>query len=229
MRSARVAAGGHSSRRRPALVNVKPTVGWHSAICVISFETCADSAPSDFKNFRRAGTLKKRSSTVMAVPSGAPTAAVRSTAPPATWISVPPGAPRARVRSVKRATEAMLGKASPRKPRVAMAARSSTRRILLVAWRSRLSRASSALMPRPSSSTRSSRLPPYSMVTLMRRASASSEFSTSSFTTEAGRSTTSPAAIWLARSSGSFTMRVTRLTTSPTAGTRRTSPPRTSP
>ncbi len=49
----------------------------------------------------------------------------------------------------------------------------------------------------------------------MRRASASSAFSTSSFTTEAGRSTTSPAAIWLARSSGSLTMRGAPLTTSP--------------
>ena len=39
-------------------------------------------------------------------------------------------------------------------------------------------------------------------------------FSTSSLTTEAGRSTTSPAAIWLARSSGSFRIRDTP-TTSP--------------
>src|SRR5436189_4150146 len=36
----------------------------------------------------------------------------------------------------------------------------------------------------------------------MRRAPASIAFSTSSLTTEAGRSTTSPAAIWLARSAG---------------------------
>src|SRR5579862_5405422 len=36
-----------------------------------------------------------------------------------------------------------------------------------------------------------------------RRAPASIAFSTSSLTTEAGRSTTSPAAIWLARSGGS--------------------------
>src|SRR6266852_8661628 len=35
-----------------------------------------------------------------------------------------------------------------------------------------------------------------------RRAPASMAFSTSSFTTEAGRSTTSPAAIWFARSGG---------------------------
>ena len=42
--------------------------------------------------------------------------------------------------------------------------------------------------------------PPSSSATL--RAPASSAFSTSSFTTEAGRSTTSPAAIWLARCAG---------------------------
>src|SRR5687767_3706246 len=36
----------------------------------------------------------------------------------------------------------------------------------------------------------------------MRRAPASIAFSTSSFTTDAGRSTTSPAAIWLERSAG---------------------------
>jgi hypothetical protein len=37
----------------------------------------------------------------------------------------------------------------------------------------------------------------------MRRAPASIAFSISSLTTEAGRSTTSPAAIWFARSGGS--------------------------
>ena len=41
-------------------------------------------------------------------------------------------------------TDAMLGSASPRKPSVRMAARSSARAILLVAWRSMASTASSA-------------------------------------------------------------------------------------
>src|SRR5829696_6805151 len=40
------------------------------------------------------------------------------------------------------------------------------------------------------------------MVMVMRVAAASSAFSTSSLTTEAGRSTTSPAAIWFTRSDG---------------------------
>ena len=82
--------------------------------------------------------------------------------------------------------------------------------ILLVAWRSSASRASSGAMPSPSSSTRTSFLPPSSMVIAMRRAPASRAFSTSSLTTEAGRSTTSPAAIWLARSGGSWRISVPR-------------------
>jgi hypothetical protein len=115
--------------------------------------------------------------------------------------------PRARVRSVKCDTDAMLGSASPRNPSVSIAARSSACAILLVAWRSIASRASSGSMPSPSSSTRISFLPPSSTAIAMRRAPASSAFSTSSLTTEAGRSTTSPAAIWLARSEGSRWMR----------------------
>jgi len=53
-------------------------------------------------------------------------------------------------------------------------------------------------MPKPSSATLMRERPPFLMVTVTRRASASSAFSTNSFTTDAGRSTTSPAAIWLA-------------------------------
>src|SRR5271154_6991848 len=53
-------------------------------------------------------------------------------------------------------------------------------------------------MPQPSSITRIRRLPPDSVSIRIERAPASSAFSSSSFTTEAGRSTTSPAAIFLA-------------------------------
>ena len=51
-------------------------------------------------------------------------------------ISVPATASGSRVVRRKRETLAMLGSASPRKPRVAIAARSAAVRILLVAWRS---------------------------------------------------------------------------------------------
>ena len=75
---------------------------------------------------------------------------------------------RSRVVRVKRLTLAMLGRASPRKPMVAMAARSSARRILLVAWRSRQSSASSRLMPKPSSVTRTRLRPPAWISTVTR-------------------------------------------------------------
>ena len=65
-----------------------------------------------------------------------------------------------RVVRARRLTLAMLGRASPRKPIVVMASRSSARRILLVAWRSKQSRASSRLMPMPSSVTRIRLRPP---------------------------------------------------------------------
>jgi hypothetical protein len=58
-------------------------------------------------------------------------------------------------------------------------------------------------MPQPSSVTRISVLPPSAMSTWMRPAPASSAFSTSSFTAEAGRSTTSPAAMRLIAASSS--------------------------
>ena len=59
----------------------------------------------------------------------------------------------------------------------------------------------------PSSTMRISLRPPPSTSMRMRVAPASSEFSSSSFTTDAGRSTTSPAAIWLATWSESMRMR----------------------
>src|SRR5205823_603312 len=63
-------------------------------------------------------------------------------------------------------------------------------------------------MPQPSSTTRIKEIPPRRMMTSIFRAPASMLFSTSSFTTEAGRSTTSPAATWLARISGKSRMRL---------------------
>ena len=98
----------------------------------------------------------------------------------------------------------MEGIASPRKPSVEMRSMSSTSRIFDVAWRSRESRASSRFMPQPLSRTETSVRPPAVTLTSMRVAPASRAFSRSSFRTDAGRSTTSPAAIllatWLGRS-----------------------------
>jgi hypothetical protein len=162
---------------------------------VINRETWVASATSDLRNLRRAGRLKNRSATSMQVPSLVPISRADAILPPSIRISVPLCAPRARVRRTKCDTDAMLGSASPRNPSVRIAPRSSGVLILLVACRSTASCASSASIPSPSSSTRISFLPPSSIVTVMRVAAASSAFSTSSFTTDAGRSTTSPAAI----------------------------------
>ena len=63
-------------------------------------------------------------------------------------------APAVRVISSTRLTAAMAANASPRKPRVPMASRSYSVRILLVAWRRKAVRQSSASMPLPSSVTR---------------------------------------------------------------------------
>ena len=99
-------------------------------------------------------------------------------------------------------TEPMAASASPRNPMVATVSRSPRLAILLVAWRRSATARSACAMPLPSSSTAISRTPPADRRTPTCVAPASSALSTSSRTTEAGRSTTSPAAIWLTSSSG---------------------------
>src|SRR6267378_2003248 len=90
-----------------------------------------------------------------------------------------------------------------------MAKRSSLLRSLLVACRLTLSSASSRPIPDPSSRIRTRRRPPSCSSISTRFAPASSAFSTSSLTTAAGRSMTSPAAIWLASVASSRWMRAT--------------------
>ncbi len=110
--------------------------------------------------------------------------------------------PSRRLVSATRATEVMLASASPRKPRLATRSRSSSEAILLVAWRASARRNCSRAMPPPSSTTLISLVPPPASWTEIAPAPASRLFSRSSFRADAGRSTTSPAAIWLIRSSG---------------------------
>jgi len=98
-------------------------------------------------------------------------------------------------------TEAIEGSASPLKPNEPICVISSTVFILLVEWRSKAKTASSGFIPQPLSITRIRSLPPFSITTIILLAPASIAFSTSSFTTEAGRSITSPAAILLLTSS----------------------------
>ena len=151
------------------------------------------SARSDFMNLSRAGVAKKRSRTSTTVPQ--PSAAGR-TAPvrPPSTVTAAASDPAARLVSVSRATAPRLASASPRNPKERMSRR-SVPSVLEVAWRASARGRSAAVMPQPSSVTRISALPPSAYSTAIRRAPASSAFSTSSLTAEAGRSTTSPAAI----------------------------------
>ena len=96
-----------------------------------------------------------------------------------------------------RATDAIAASASPRNPSVWTRSSSSSEAILLVAWRASASASWLRSMPQPSSLIATRRTPPSSMRNSMRRAPESIAFSSSSLTTDAGRSTTSPAAIWL--------------------------------
>ena len=150
------------------------------------------------RNFRRAGTLKNSDATSTVVPRARAAGSATLTRPPSMRTRCPSPAASA-VTTSTRATAAIDASASPRKPSVPTRWRSSKLAILLVAWRSKASRASSRPIPEPSSATTIRRFPPASSSTRTSEAPASRAFSTSSFTTDAGRSTTSPAAIWLTR------------------------------
>ena len=123
--------------------------------------------------------------------------------PSATSIDQAFSAPAARLTMVRRARPRRW-RAAPR--RGSRASRSTRDRRPRRAWRWRDGRAPAAarraLMPRPSSATRMSRRPLSSSVTSIARAPASMAFSTSSLTTDAGRSITSPAAMRLITPSG---------------------------
>ena len=171
MRSASSATAASSTSTRPPWRRVKPTCGQASAVRVTSSLTCPTSVAGAFRNLRRAGTLPNRSATSTRVPTGVPTSrastlARRAPSPPACRR----GRRRAASISVVRDTAAMLASASPRKPSVAIAPRSSTDCSLLVAWRAKAVTASSALMPSPSSTTAISAVPACSRSTAMRRA-----------------------------------------------------------
>src|SRR6185369_12091669 len=129
-------------------------------------------------------------------------------------------APRARDATRRWAIEATLASASPRKPKERTARRSSAAAILLVAWLSSASGSSSGGMPAPSSWTAMRRRPPPSTSTRTVVAPASRLFSMSSFTTLAGRSTTSPAAIWSTTTCGRRRMVMTRSPRARSSGVR---------
>ncbi len=86
--------------------------------------TAAASALSVFRNFSRAGVLKKSWRTIMVVPSGHPASSTEPGAPPSRVREAPMGSPFRRVSTSRRLTAEMAARASPRKPKVPMAARS---------------------------------------------------------------------------------------------------------
>ncbi len=135
----------------------------------------------------------------MVVPGGCAAGIGAPIDPASTLTLAPRSASTWRDTISKRDTEAIEGNASPRNPSVVIAARSSALEILLVACRDRASASSASGIPLPSSRTRVSRTPPASISTSMLCAPASRLFSTSSLTMDAGRSMTSPAAIWSMR------------------------------
>ena len=179
------------------LMKRKAISGCESASFVRKSLMCAVSVWFVLRNFLRAGVLKNRSSTRIVVPRLQPASRMSVSLPPVIVTCVPRSLSASRVSMVNRETEAMVGSASPRNPSVATLVRSLTSRILLVAWRWMAMRASSMLMPLPLSVTRMKLVPPAIISTSMRVEPASMAFSTSSLMTEAGRSTTSPAAILL--------------------------------
>ena len=108
--------------------------------------------------------------------------------------------------TVRLLTKLTLASASPRNPNVWTVSRSSKLESLLVVWRSHRIGRSSARMPWPSSWIWRSLFPPSFTVTVMDVAPASRAFSSSSFSAEAGRWITSPAATRFTTSSASRRM-----------------------
>ena len=139
----------------------------------------------------------------MVVPSGLPASSTWPGTPPSRRSRAPRGSSRRRVRISTRLTAEMAARASPRKPRVPILPRSSGPRSLLVAWRRKAVGSSAGAMPQPLSVTRMRPMPPRRSSTATAELPASMAFSTSSFTTLAGRSTTSPAAMRSATWGGS--------------------------
>ena len=172
--------------------------GYASATLVNSSSICRNSVVVLLRKWRRAGTLKKRFFTLMEVPRFTAHGSCSFTSVPSITMRVPASVVDWRVFSSTWVTAAIDASASPRKPIVRIVNRSSILRILEVACRSKLIRASVGLIPLPLSITCISSLPASLIISCISVAPASMAFSNSSLTADAGRWITSPAAIWLA-------------------------------
>ena len=181
--------------RRPLCDSEIATPGTDNATRIAASSQWPNSVESVLRNFRRAGVLKNRSSAVTTVPISSAPGSAGDISPPTASMRVACAALACRVNTESREMAARLANASPRKPKLATRSRSSSVRILLVAWRAKASGKSAAAMPWPLSATRMRLTPPCSSSISMRVAPASRLFSSNSFRAAAGRSTTSPAAI----------------------------------
>ena len=131
----------------------------------------------------------------MVVPFAAPSGRISSNIPPFILILVPTSASLVFVIISILDTAAILARASPLNPSEITFSRSSAVFILLVACLKNAVLMSPSGIPHPSSLMRINVVPPSFISTVIFCAPASIAFSTSSLTTDPGRSTTSPAAI----------------------------------
>ena len=147
------------------------------------------------RNFNLAGVFSNSPSTSHVVPRALPHGVISVIAPNFA-LSLYESSPLQEVICMV-LTAAIDAKASPLNPREEILSRSFAEHIFEVACGSMQRVRSSLLIPAPSSDILMEVMPPFSMEISIFLAPASIQFSTSSLTTLAGRSTTSPAAIRL--------------------------------
>src|ERR1035437_6937404 len=161
-------------------------------------------------NARRAGGFANRPLTSIRWPAMGRAGCSSATNPYSTVIIAPSVAPGSALRASTRETAAMLASASPRNPSDSMRPSSAMLESFEVAWRMKASGRSTGGIPAPSSNTRMRSMPaPWTSI-VMCSAPASRLFSTRSLTTDAGRSTTSPAAMASATAWSRRTMPISR-------------------
>ena len=129
------------------------------------------------------------------VPFGTPISSALFSSPPSITYLVPQKASCDFVISSTIDTAAILERASPLNPRDATVSKSIAVLILLVEWRKKARGISSFAIPQPLSVILMKEIPPSFISIVIAVAFASIAFSNNSFTTDAGLSITSPAAI----------------------------------
>ena len=175
-----------------------------AVFCTHSF-IYLNSVASFFRNLYLTGVLKNSFSTIIVVPTGNPISST-SIISPASAIILVPFSSAVLVSIVSSDIDAILASASPLNPIEYVCSKSSILLILLVACLSNDKGISFADIPFPLSTIFTRVFPPFFTSTTILVAPASIEFSTNSFTTFAGLSITSPAAILFIVKSSSNTI-----------------------